>query len=42
MDSVKEEYGSIEDYCRIVLEITDEEIAAMRKKYLIDQKKPSE
>ena len=41
MDSIKEEYGTIEDYCRIVLEMTDEEISAMRKKYLIDPKKIS-
>lgn len=41
MDSVKEEYGSVENYCRVVLEITDEEISAMRKKYLVYEKKTS-
>ena len=35
MDSIREEYGTVEQYCKTVLEITDREIAAIRKNYLV-------
>lgn len=34
MNRVKEKYGSITEYCKQVLEVTDEDIALMKSKYL--------
>ncbi|MDE7086686.1 MAG: tyrosine-protein phosphatase, partial [Clostridia bacterium] len=34
MNAVKEKYGSITEYCKQVLEVTDEDIELMKKKYL--------
>lgn len=34
MQAVKEKYGSINEYCKQVLDVTDEDIELMKKKYL--------
>lgn len=34
MDAVKERYGSIENYCKEVLSVTEEDVEIMKKKYL--------
>ena len=39
MNAVKAQYGSIVNYCREMLGITDDDIAAMKQKYLEPAKK---
>ena len=34
IDAIKEKYGSVTEYCKQVIKITDEEISALRNKYL--------
>ena len=34
IDAIKEKYGSVTEYCKQVIKITDEEISELRNKYL--------